>query len=204
MAGVASSISRQCLCRSSTFPPTSSAIAGSTLSLLYPPTRNQPRPLSFSSGSSTNNKSKTALILGSSGCLGRTVAQYFSNNLDMQVIGADVCELPNDTDTTLNGFVSLSGVQGSPTVAEMTSALSEGVSNVLNPGEEVDVIVCASGGFQMDPTPPSRVASEQDFLDGAKEYGDAIDKMIAMNLYSVVSAGYLTHRFMAKDGAFSS
>ena len=150
--------------------------------------------------SSSNVISKTALVLGSSGCLGRAVSQHLSNNLNLQVIGADVAELPNETDSTLNGFISIPKLRGSEPLAEMTTSLVQGAFDILDEGEEIDVIVCASGGWQGDPDPPLRNSSEDEFLAGAKSYGETIDKMISMNLYPVLSAGYLAQRFMAKEG----
>lgn len=143
---------------------------------------------------------KTALVLGSSGCLGRAVCQHLSNNLNLQVLGADVAELPNDTDSMLNGFISIPKLRGSQPLAEMTTSLVQGVFDVLEKGEEIDVIVCASGGWQGDPDPPSKDDGEAAFIASATDYGQTIDRMISMNLYPVLAAGYLTQRFMAKEG----
>lgn len=152
---------------------------------------------------STSNPAthKTALVLGSSGCLGRHVAQHLSNKLNMRVIGADVGELPTDTDSTLNGFVSIPSLSGKPSLADMTTSLLQGVSSLLDDGDEIDAIICASGGFEVDPNPPNRGASvESDVLLGAKAYGDTVDRMIAANLYPVLSAGFIAQRFMGNDG----
>ena len=55
----------------------------------------------------------------------------------MQVLGADVCELPNDTDSTLNGFISIPNLRGTNqlTLSEMTTALAKGTSEILDKGE---------------------------------------------------------------------
>jgi NAD(P)-dependent dehydrogenase (short-subunit alcohol dehydrogenase family) len=150
----------------------------------------------------TSNSSghKTALVLGSSGCLGRHVAQHLSK-LNMRVVGADVGELPNDTDSMLSGFVSVPSLKGKPSLADMTTSLLQGVSDLLEDGDEIAAIICASGGFEVDPNPPTRGANaELDFVVGANAYGETIDRMIAANLYPVLSAGYIAQRFMGNDG----
>jgi NAD(P)-dependent dehydrogenase (short-subunit alcohol dehydrogenase family) len=150
---------------------------------------------------SNPSRHKTALVLGSSGCLGRHVAQHLSNKLNMRVIGADVGEHPNDADSTLNGFVSVPSLKGKPSLADMTTSLLQGVSDLLEDGDEISAIICASGGFEVDPNPPTRGASaEFDFLLGANAYADTIERMIAANLYPVLSAGYIAQRFMGNDG----
>ena len=92
---------------------------------------------------------KTALVVGSSGCLGSTVAKYLSREEHMNVIGADVVS-PDADDSTLHDFVLLSP---NSTLRELTENLAEGVEEGLS-GESLSAIVVASGAWQMDPTPP--------------------------------------------------
>jgi NAD(P)-dependent dehydrogenase (short-subunit alcohol dehydrogenase family) len=148
------------------------------------------------------SRRKIALVLGSSGCLGRTVTRHLANQLDMQVLGADVVDLPDDTDTTLDAFISIPTWKQHPGLGELTGALVRGISDVLGEGEEIDVIICASGGFQGDPPLPKPDAEEEDFMRGAKEYGETIDNMLEMNLYPVLAAGYAANRFMADQGMY--
>jgi hypothetical protein len=118
----------------------------------------------------------------------------------MQVLGVDVVDLPDDTDTTLDAFISIPTWNQHPSLGDVTAALVRGVSEALGDGEEIDAIIVASGGWQGDPALPKPGASEDEFMDGAKEYGETIDKMLGMNLYPVLAAGYAANRFMAEEG----
>ncbi len=109
---------------------------------------------------------KTALVVGSSGCLGSTVAKYLSREEHMNVIGADVVS-PDADDSTLHDFVLLSPYS---TLGELTKNLAEGVELSLS-GESLSAIVVASGAWQMDPTPPIHIGSSQ---EPAQIYGDAM------------------------------
>lgn len=151
-----------------------------------------------------SDKPKTALVLGSSGALGSTVAHYLSRELGMCVIGADVCELPNETDWELDGFITVPRLEERPSVGEITKKLVQGVDNVLGDDERLDVIICASGGWQGDPKPPKEDATLSDIEQAAVEYGDAIDRMMGMNLHPVVAAGFCAQQFMENEGRYNS
>lgn len=154
-------------------------------------------------GYNSSEEQKTALVLGSSGCLGRAVTRHLSNHLDMQVIGADVVDLPDDTDSSLDAFVSLPTFQQHPGVGDVTEALVSGLLGVLDEEEEIDAIICTSGGWQGDPElPNANLASEEEYIAGARAYGKTIDKMIEMNLFPILAAGYAADRFMAEEGLF--
>ena len=128
-----------------------------------------------------NQKKKTALVLGSSGALGSSVAHHLSQSLGMRVLGADVMELPNDLAAggwELDGFIELqqrdeNNNTGS-CLAELCVELVRGVEFCLrdlranqqdydddDDGEEatslqgLDAIVCANGGWHGDPPVPS-------------------------------------------------
>ncbi len=163
---------------------------------------NNPSAQRFHSTSSTDkDKQKIALVLGSSGVLGSTVARYLSRELGMSVIGADVCELPNETDWELDGFVTVPRFEERPSLGEVTKKLVQGVDAALaDDNERLDVIICASGGWHGDPKPPKEDATLSEIETSALEYGDAIDKMMGMNLYPVVAAGYCAQRYMDKEG----
>jgi hypothetical protein len=147
-----------------------------------------------------SSRRKIALVLGSSGCLGRTVTRYLANQLDMQVLGADVVDLPDDTDTSLDAFISMPAWNERPPLGDITAALVQGISDNLTDGEEIDAIICASGGWQGDPPLPKPDVSLEEFIRGAKEYGENIEKMIEINLNPVLAANYAANRFMAEEG----
>mmetsp|Transcript_1662 Transcript_1662/g.2941 ORF Transcript_1662/g.2941 Transcript_1662/m.2941 type:complete len:307 (-) Transcript_1662:183-1103(-) len=137
---------------------------------------------------------KTALVVGSSGCLGSTVAKYLSREEHMNVIGADVVS-PDADDSTLHDFVLLSP---NSTLTELTENLAEGVEEGLS-GESLSAIVVASGAWQMDPTPPTHVGSSQ---EPAQIYGDAMETMMKINFNPVAAAGYIAHAYMGPQGLF--
>ena len=177
------------------------SVGKSTISVVAIPGQRRYFSTDFDSDDEDNSsRKKTALVLGSFGCLGRAVVRHLALQLNMQVLGADVVELPNDTDTILDGFISVPNLKKNPALADITSALVEGVSNNLGDGDQIDVIVCASGGWQGDPEMPKPDATDAEVIAGARAYGETIDKMISMNLYPVLAAGYVAHRFMAPEG----
>jgi dihydropteridine reductase len=151
----------------------------------------------------SSSRKKTALVLGSSGWLGKKVVQHLVE-LNLQVIGADVCELPNESDSgSLDGFVTVPNLNVKPSLADITTALVTGVSEILGEEEQIDVIICANGGWQPDPEPPRQGASAEEVIAGAKAYGETIDRMMHMNLYPVTAAGYVANQFMAEEGQCS-
>ena len=145
------------------------------------------------------SRKKTALVLGSSGCLGSVVSSHLAQNLDMQVVGVDVVGPPEDNNS-LDAFVSLPAGDERPGLGDVTSALVGGLSQVLGDDVEIDAIICASGGWQGDPSLPTPDASQEEFMEGAMAYGQTIDSMFQMNLYPVLAAGYAANRFMADEG----
>lgn len=158
----------------------------------------------FHHSSPTLNK-KTALVLGSSGVLGSTVAKYLSRQEHMNVIGADVVELPNLSDFEVDDFVPLPHFGQHPTLGELTERLAKGVDYSLsnNTGNnELSAIVVASGGWQLDPTPDAD-ATHFELQQGARVYGDAMETMLRMNLYPVAAAGYIAQEYMGPEGAFA-
>jgi dihydropteridine reductase len=138
----------------------------------------------------TSGDKKTALVIGSSGILGSTVSQYLSRGINMNVIGADVLELPNESDWDLDAFIALPHHSERPSLGELTQRLSLALRSVLE-GAKIDAIVVASGGYEGDPALGNDAADQ-----GALDYGDSIDRMIQMNLYPAAAAGYIAQQFM--------
>ncbi|CAJ1936644.1 unnamed protein product [Cylindrotheca closterium] len=144
---------------------------------------------------------KTALVLGSSGVLGKTLTKHLSRNLGMSVIGADV--VAGEDESSLDAFVPIPTLDDKhPGLGEMTEALAIGLCEVLADGRDIDTIICAAGSWQSDPTAPNTASSDKDFIAGARSFGDNIDAMMAANLYPVLAAGYAANRFMAEEGLF--
>lgn len=150
-----------------------------------------------------DSRRKVALVLGSSGCLGSAVVQHLRKHLDLKVLGADVVR-PRDEDSTatksMDSFIHLPSGSHATTVADISTALVEGLANTLESEEEIDAIVCACGGWMGDPTAPKPDVPEDEFLSAVQEYSDTVHKMLEMNLYPVLAAGYAANRFMANEG----
>ena len=88
---------------------------------------------------STKADQKIALVIGSSGVLGSTVSDFLSNQVGMQVLGADI--VASDS-VKLDGFVKLP--PSCLSAAQLTMELASGVQQLLGDEEELDTIVCAS------------------------------------------------------------
>jgi len=155
---------------------------------------------SYSDEDYDDSRQKVALVLGSSGCLGSAVVQHLGQHLEMRVIGADVISPTDDTYATLDGYIQLPTFSHPAAVSDLTGALMEGLSRELDSDEEIDAIICAAGGWMGDPPLPKPDASDEDFMQGAREYGATINSMLEMNLYPVLAAGYAANRFMADEG----
>ena len=168
----------------------------------------------YSYSSNNNNDSdeqrpRTALVLGSSGATGSAIARYLSRDLGMQVLGADVMELPSDftLDWELDDFISLPSQAG---LADLTVRLGRGVDLYLQQQQQkhggrssggLDAIVCASGGWAADP--PALLSAEptdKELEDAATEYAETVSRMMRMNLDPVVAAGYVAQNYMADEG----
>jgi NAD(P)-dependent dehydrogenase (short-subunit alcohol dehydrogenase family) len=157
---------------------------------------------SYYDDDSNESRQKVALVLGSSGCLGSAVVRHLSKNLNMQVIGADVVGLPEDSSSSLDAFIELPTFSQPAAVADVTTALVGGLAGILYNEREIDAIICACGGWMGDPPLPKPDDTDDDFMKGAQEYGNTINKMLEMNLYPVLAAGYAANRFMADEGKF--
>lgn len=152
-------------------------------------------------------QNETVLVLGSSGSLGSTLSRHLSQHLNMTIIGADVLELPDVSDWEPDGFIPLPHFSTNPSLADLTERLTAGMAYCMEDesvdGENptVDAIVCASGGWEGDPPPPEDTSKEE-MKAAAIRYGDSVDRMLRMNLYPVVAAGFAASQFMSQDGLF--
>jgi dihydropteridine reductase len=168
-------------------------------------------------------KKKKALVLGSSGALGSQICRDLSLHGKYQVLGADTRpEIPGDLtgDWELDDFCDLSALASSSSsssnkknntttqLSALTTALTAAVLRFTDGSSGLDVIVCASGGWEGDPDPPVLRNTpdhtiEQDdstaslILAGAGAYGDTIARMVDQNLNPVLAAGYVAHYCMA-------
>jgi dihydropteridine reductase len=149
---------------------------------------------------------KTALVVGSSGSLGRTITKHLSQHLNVQVIGADVVAPPTKEDEQyLDGFVTmpLPTDESEPSsLPDLTMALVDGLSQLLpddGDGTELDAIISVAGGWEGDPELPPPNADDLDRLEGARQYGMTIERMMSKNLYPLLAAGYAAHHFMTDD-----
>jgi NAD(P)-dependent dehydrogenase (short-subunit alcohol dehydrogenase family) len=145
-------------------------------------------------------RQRIALVLGSSGCLGNAVAHHFSTSLGIKILGADVVSPSDDFRTALHSFIQLPAYDHPAAVSDVTRSLVEGLDGVLEDGEELDAIICANGGWIGDPKLPNPDDTDDNFMAGIKDYGDIINKMLEMNLFPVLAAGYAANKFMADEG----
>ncbi len=158
---------------------------------------------------------RTALVVGSSGSLGRTLCRYLSKELKVQVVGADVVPPHADDEANFSagGFIPLplppaasddeDTLPGTPSLSELTVALVDGLSQVLVGDQELNAIVSVAGAWEGDPPLPPSHADDMDKVEGARQYAMTIDRMLGMNLYPLLAAGYASHHFMTdRDGLF--
>ena len=166
---------------------------------------------------SNKAKTKTALVLGSSGALGSSVSWCLCQNMNMKVVGADILELPPELsdDWILDGFISLPENARLP---ELTVELQRGVQQYLrgqkdsDPDQEssngIDVIVVASGGWEGDPSLLSPNPTGEPLLtqeegekmaSAAESYTESIVRMRHMNLDPVIAAGVVAQHLSSNE-----
>lgn len=180
----------------------------------------------------SSQRPRTALVVGSSGSLGRTVAKHLSKTLGFRVIGADVAPpRTRDEQYLSGGFVELPTIQISETTSEpaglsdLTMALADGLHQLLdgdsesggnnNKNNELDAVVCVAGAWEGDPPPLPPLETYEDDDDdetnhrrmwlaaGARAYSETIEHMMGKNLYPVLAAGYASQHFMTTgEGVF--
>lgn len=131
---------------------------------------------------------KTALVVGSSGSLGQTLCKYLANNLNIQVIGADVVEPSSKAKQYLEGgFITMplpTDESAPSSLPDLTMALVDGLSQMLNgeDGTNLDAIISVAGGWGGDPELPPTHANDLERLEGARQYSMSIERMIGKNL----------------------
>lgn len=172
--------------------------------------------------SSEDFRQKTALVVGSSGSLGRTLTKHLAQDLNVRVIGADVVEPKKKDEAYLKGgFVELPVIPTSETTTEpaglpdLTMALTDGLYQLLEDDDdnkssassnspELDAVICVAGAWEGDPPPPPEVDSETPkrlwLAEGAAAYAENIDTMMGKNLYPVLAAGYAAKHYMTAGG----
>ena len=142
----------------------------------------------YSNTPSTNQKQKTALVLGSSGSLGSTIASQLKSNHDCVVIGSDIHPPSKDRIGSIDAFIHLTSEQLS--IDNVFQGLQDGLRNLYDNDDnnvELDAIIIASGGFAMD---------ETDDGDDNDTVGNTFDNMLQMNYYPVVAAGEIAKQYM--------
>ena len=77
-----------------------------------------------------NTNGKTALVLGSSGCLGQAISLRLKKHHDMKVIGADITKMENNPGSNLDAFVPLPKFSQAGSIADVTLSLVQGISEV--------------------------------------------------------------------------
>ena len=146
---------------------------------------------------------KTALVVGSSGALGSCVARHLSNDLGMRVIGSDV----NDSPTTFEDLEEFVPIDEKDSLVNFTVNLSQGIDAFLKGAPNLDVIVCANGGWEGDPTIAAlssssdpQTISERNLKLAAREYSESVMRMRHMNLDPVVASGFVAQHYMGEEG----
>ena len=134
----------------------------------------------------------TTLIVGSSGCLGATIAQHLKQmdgDEPMTIIGADVAANPRDM-KILDNFITL----------PQTNIL-ENYVKVLHHGldgqEKIDLILCTAGGWQ-----PGYVPYDKPDEDACILFAKTAREMIQQNLYPVIASSSIAASKLSIGGMF--
>mmetsp|Transcript_39864 Transcript_39864/g.40375 ORF Transcript_39864/g.40375 Transcript_39864/m.40375 type:complete len:394 (+) Transcript_39864:26-1207(+) len=155
---------------------------------------------------------QTALVVGSSGSLGRCLVDHLSKELKVRVIGADVVAPSNDDESQLTGgFIELPTTKTSTStklepssLSDLTIAMTDGLHQLIGDNQKLDAVICVAGAWEGDPqtVPPSPSHDEDNnlqrlwLLESARKYSETIDRMLSKNLYPVLAAGYASHHYM--------
>lgn len=150
----------------------------------------------------TTTASKKALVVGSSGTLGRAIVQELQDKHNMKVLQADVLAPPppSSSSSSRSSALSFCDLSQSASLADLTVHLATGVGQFLNleRDETLDVVVCAAGGWAGNPSLLQRSSStmphetlEQEMAAQAMVYAETIDRMRHVNLDPVLATSYL-------------
>lgn len=182
-------------------------------------------------GGGGGRAAKTALVLGSSGCLGSHIVRHLSRNLGHTVIGADCVDPPAEQadHDLLDAFLPLPHPTTEAGLAQTATDLVLGLREIDEMsgqagrwhdggtrgaggtgGLVLDAVICASGGWEGDPPPPDADAAEFQgdeweerlLAADAASHGDSADRMLRMNLHPVLAAGRAMDRYMGGEGLF--
>ena len=134
--------------------------------------------------------SKTALVVGSSGSLGSTIAHRLKKHHDCIVIGTDIHPPSQERVNSIDGFIQLpngSTDERKISIDGLHHSLRDGLRNLYNDNDdeiELDAIVIASGGFSMDQN------------DQEENIGEVYENMFQMNYFPVIAAGEIAKKYM--------
>lgn len=161
------------------------------------------------------DRERTALVVGSSGSLGRCLVEYLSTELKVRVVGADVVAPSDDDRLKLEGgFVELPTERTETcdkikpaSLSELTLTLTSGLHHLMENEQKLDAVICVAGAWEEDPKMlhPSPHDDDEDddgvrrsrLLTNAVEYSENIERMLYMNLYPVLAASYASKHFMS-------
>jgi NAD(P)-dependent dehydrogenase (short-subunit alcohol dehydrogenase family) len=143
----------------------------------------------------TETPTKTALIVGSSGCLGSSIVSHlYEHQIATKIIGVDVVSPPQQK--YLNRFISLGGVDPSndASLIALTNEVKKGFQqeDVKEENVKFDAIICTAGGF----LPTSDYSQSEDFFNGVEE-------MIHKNLFPVLMATHIAATKLKPGGEYN-
>lgn len=160
---------------------------------------------------------RTALILGSSGSLGSSIASQLKSNHDCIVIGSDIHPPSKERVDCIDAFIQLpssgsgsSSSSSSITIDTLYHGLRDGLRNLYNDNDEdvqLDAIICANGGFAMDDDDDEidnhgdddkHDNNHDNNHDDKKQpnKGHVYESMLQMNYYPVIAAGEIAKSYM--------
>lgn len=159
----------------------------------------------LSNKSSTQDDRKAALIIGSSGSLGSTIASHLKSHHNCIVIGSDIHPPSIDRVDCIDAFIQLPNENIS--IDNLIDGLKNGIRKLTDDEDdadngkfEFDAIICASGGFAMDDS----LSKNDEISTNASSVGTVYENMMQMNYYPVVAAGEIAKAYMtsSNDGLF--
>ena len=141
----------------------------------------------------------TALIIGSTGALGSTIASYLhEHQRDTNIIGVDFVMPPLQNQKCLNHFIPLTdrtrSLNSPTTLADLTDQIKSGLEAYDNglPNALFDVIICTAGGF----IPTADYSDPNGFING-------VEHMLRQNLYPVIAASHIAATRLKPGGTFN-
>mmetsp|Transcript_30647 Transcript_30647/g.61531 ORF Transcript_30647/g.61531 Transcript_30647/m.61531 type:complete len:393 (+) Transcript_30647:170-1348(+) len=190
------------------------------------PNKRRGRPTTNLGSSSTNGNNgiltnnpppkqskKNVLVIGSQGELGKTLVSHFGNQMNWNVIGADVLD-PSEDIVEKKGMKDYIPLPLDGSVADLSVALYRGVSNYLSPNSNkksasLDAIVCASGGWMgdVDKFDFQHAMEDNELLEDIdleeeyiRESSEVCEHMMNVNYYPIVAGGMIGQRFLNGSG----